>query len=88
MTYRLHRAGQAEDARLVALPRRPARTRITEARVRYPQILAAFEAVEEWITWITVRGPTAAGSCREVCFTDWDAAGAEDPVCDMAFPVR
>lgn len=28
------------------------------------------------------------GPCREVYFADWDAAGPEDPVCDVAFPVR
>ncbi len=27
------------------------------------------------------------GPCREVYFADWEAAGAEDPVCDVAFPV-
>ncbi len=60
-------------------------TRITKAQVAHPQILAAFEAVEEWIA---AQGLEQAGPCREVYFADWDAAGAEDPVCDIAFPVR
>jgi DNA-binding transcriptional MerR regulator len=59
-------------------------TRITKAQVAHPQILAAFEAVEEWMA---AHGLRAAGPCREVYFADWDAAGADDPVCDVAFPV-
>ncbi|MFI8948242.1 MerR family transcriptional regulator [Streptomyces sp. NPDC053750] len=65
--------------------RRLARTRITKAQVAHPQILAAFEAVEEWVA---AQGLTVAGPCREVYFADWEAAGPEDPVCDVAFPVR
>lgn len=64
--------------------RRLARTRITKAQVAHPQILAAFEAVE---AWMREQGLTYAGPCREVYFADWDAAGPEDPVCDVAFPV-
>ncbi|MDT9697181.1 MerR family transcriptional regulator [Streptomyces sp. P17] len=60
-------------------------TRITKAQVAHPQILAAFEAVEEWIA---KEGLWQAGPCREIYFADWDAAGAGDPVCDVAFPVR
>ncbi|MFJ6074434.1 MerR family transcriptional regulator [Streptomyces sp. NPDC093065] len=63
---------------------RLAYTRITKAQVAYPQILAAFGAVEEWIA---ARGLTVTGPCREVYFADWEAAGPEDPVCDVAFPV-
>ncbi|QWA22839.1 MerR family transcriptional regulator [Streptomyces osmaniensis] len=64
---------------------RLAYTRITKAQVAHPQILAAFEAVEEWIEG---EGLKQAGPCREVYFADWDAAGAQDPVCDVAFPVK
>ncbi|BFO22393.1 hypothetical protein SHKM778_87810 [Streptomyces sp. KM77-8] len=63
---------------------RLARTRITKAQVANPQILAAFEAVEEWMR---ARGLSPTGPCREVYFADWEAAGPEDPVCDVAFPV-
>jgi len=28
------------------------------------------------------------GSRREAYFTDWDAAGDEDPACDIALPVK
>ncbi|MEW2164022.1 MerR family transcriptional regulator [Streptomyces sp. NPDC007084] len=65
--------------------RRVAYTRITKAQVAHPQILAAFEAVEHWAAG---QGLTIDGPCREIYFTDWDAAAPEDPVCDVAFPVR
>lgn len=64
---------------------RLAYTRITKAQVAHPQILAAFGAVEQWIA---EQGLRQAGPCREVYFADWEAAGPEDPVCDVAFPVR
>ncbi|MFJ9706372.1 MerR family transcriptional regulator [Streptomyces sp. NPDC101234] len=61
-------------------------TRIRKAQVAHPQILAAFEAVEHWIAG--QQGLEYDGPCREVYFADWDAAGPQDPVCDVAFPVR
>jgi hypothetical protein len=64
---------------------RIAYTRITKAQVAHPQILAAFEAVEQWMAG---AGLEMAGPCREIYFADWDAAGPEDEVCDVAFPVR
>ncbi|MFJ5266321.1 MerR family transcriptional regulator [Streptomyces sp. NPDC088387] len=64
--------------------RRLAYTRITKAQVAYPQIIAAFEAVEQWIAG---QGLRQAGQPREVYFAEWDAAGPEDGVCDVAFPV-
>ncbi|EFE68861.1 MerR-family transcriptional regulator [Streptomyces viridosporus ATCC 14672] len=74
-----------ETAVRVEPARRLARTRITKAQVAHPQIMAAFEAVEQWMA---AEGLSPAGPCREVYFADWDAAGAEDPVCDVAFPVN
>ncbi len=64
--------------------RRLAYTRISKAQVAHPQIIAAFEAVERWLAG---QGIEAAGPCREVYFADWDAAGPDDAVCDIAFPV-
>lgn len=64
---------------------RLAYTRVTKAQVAYPQINEAYEAVE---AWIKERGLTIAGPCREVYFADWCAAGPEDEVCDIAFPVE
>lgn len=79
------RHGRAWEAAVRVEPaQRLAYTRITKAQVAHPQILAAFEAVEEWMA---ARGLTPAGPCRELYFADWEAAGAEDPVCDVAFPV-
>ncbi len=63
---------------------RMAFTRITKAQVVYPQIIAAFEAVEEWVAQ---RGLQIAGPAREIYFSDWNAAGPGDAVCDVAFPV-
>ncbi|MFD8724580.1 MerR family transcriptional regulator [Streptomyces sp. NPDC059629] len=60
-------------------------SRIRKAQVAHPQILAAFEAVEHWIA--ERDGLEYDGPCREVYFADWDAAGPQDPVCDVAFPV-
>jgi DNA-binding transcriptional MerR regulator len=64
---------------------RLARTRIRKAQVAHPQILAAFEAVE---AWMKREGLEYDGPCREIYFADWDTAGPQDPVCDVAFPVR
>ncbi|MER5404992.1 MerR family transcriptional regulator [Streptomyces sp. NPDC002769] len=64
--------------------RRLAYARIAKAQVAHPQIVAAFEAVE---AWVRERGLSVDGPCREVYFGDWDAAGPEDAVCDVAFPV-
>jgi hypothetical protein len=38
--------------------------------------------------WIGEQGRTIGGSPREVYFADFMAAGPEDEVCDVAFPVR
>ncbi|GAA1044820.1 MerR family transcriptional regulator [Streptomyces murinus] len=64
---------------------RLAYVRIAKAQVAHPQILAAFEAVEGWLGR---EGLEPDGPCREIYFADWAAAGPEDPVCDVAFPVR
>jgi DNA-binding transcriptional MerR regulator len=78
--------GRAWETKVRVEPaQRLAYTRITKAQVVHPQILAAFEAVE---AWIAERGLEQAGPSREVYFADWDAAGPEDAVCDVAFPVR
>ncbi|MER5436567.1 MerR family transcriptional regulator [Streptomyces sp. NPDC002588] len=78
--------GQGRQIRARIEPaRRLARTRITKAQVAHPQIIAAFEAVE---AWMKREGWEYDGPCRETYFADWDAAGPEDPVCDVAFPVR
>ncbi|MER5517247.1 MerR family transcriptional regulator [Streptomyces sp. NPDC002763] len=89
------RHGRAWETKVRVEPARTlAYTRISKAQVAHPQIGAAFEAVERWVA--RQGGPDSAleaaleydGPCREVYFADWDAAGPEDPVCDVAFPVR
>lgn len=78
--------GRAWETQVRVEPaQRFAYTRITKAQVAHPQILAAFEAVEEWIT---AQGLEQAGPCREIYFADWDTAGPDDAVCDVAFPVK
>ncbi|WP_432025477.1 MerR family transcriptional regulator [Streptomyces sp. 1222.5] len=80
------RQGRARETAVRVEPAaRLARTRITKAQVAHPQILAAFEAVEQWTAG---EGLSIAGPCREIYFADWDAAGPGDPVCDVAFPVH
>jgi DNA-binding transcriptional MerR regulator/effector-binding domain-containing protein len=64
---------------------REAYVRITKADVAYPQILSAYEAVEQWIR---TQRRDIAGSPREVYFADWDASTPTDEVCDVAFPVK
>jgi hypothetical protein len=64
---------------------REAFTRITKAQVGYPQILSAYDAVT---AWIRARGSTPEHCApREVYFADWDAAGPDDEVCDVAYPL-
>ncbi|WP_229909586.1 MerR family transcriptional regulator [Streptomyces flavofungini] len=78
--------GRQRDVRARAEPAfRLAYARITKAQVAYPQIIGAYDAVEEWIAQ---EGLSQAGPCREVYFTDWDAAGPGDDVCDVAYPVK
>jgi len=79
-----------ENAGLVALPsrvepaHREAFTRITKKEVRFPQILRAYEAVE---SWALANNEQFAGNPREVYFTDFDAAGPDDDVVDIALPI-
>jgi DNA-binding transcriptional MerR regulator len=64
---------------------REAYTRITKAQVAFPQILSAFDAVR---LWAEREGVPAAGSPREVYFTDFDNAAPGDLVCDVALPIE
>ena len=63
---------------------REAYVRITKAQVAFPQILSAFEAVSDWLH---EQNLLSAGAPREVYFTDFMAAGPDDEVCDIAFPM-
>lgn len=64
---------------------REAYTRIDKSMVEFPQILTAYDAVEHWMG---ANGRECTGSPREVYFTDFMAAGPNDPACDIAFPIQ
>jgi len=60
-------------------------TTITKAQWEYPAILAAYDAVG---SSDTVSGrPRSSLSCREVYLADPAAIGADENVCDIAFPL-
>ena len=59
--------------------------RITKAQVAFPQILSAYHAVSRWIT---AEDEVATLPPRDVYFTDFMAAGPDDEVCDIAYPIR
>lgn len=57
---------------------------VTKAQVEFPQILGAYEQVEQWVR---DSGHTTIASPREVYFNDFMAAGPDDLVCDVAWPI-
>ena len=63
---------------------REAYTRLVKAQVAFPQILSAYDAVA---AWTEREGETVTGAPREVYFTDFMAAGPDDEVTDIAFPI-
>lgn len=76
---------QMEQARLVELAAgTQAYTTITQAELRFPEILKAYDAVYDWIKQ---NGKKPAGPPREVYFADMERARPNDPVCDIAWPV-
>lgn len=78
--------GRPKDVQVKTEPaRRLAYARVAKSQVAHPQILAAYEAVE---AWMREEGWEYDGPCREIYFADWDAAGPQDEVCDIAFPVK
>lgn len=63
---------------------REAYVRITKAQVAFPQILSAFETVARWLG---EQKLSISSAPREVYFTDFMAAGPDDEVCDVAYPL-
>jgi DNA-binding transcriptional MerR regulator len=59
---------------------------VTKAQFEWPQILSAYDAVEQWIDW---HSRTCVGSPREIYRAGVDPALAapSDVVCDVAFPI-
>ena len=66
------------------LPRTEAFTTITKVQCAFPAILEAYDAVERWIG---AANRHIAAAPREVYFTTDEAAGDDDPFCDIAFPI-
>lgn len=60
-------------------------TTITKAQWDYPAILAAYDAVA-CSPQVSAR-PRSTLSCREVYLAEPDSLGADDPICDIAFPL-
>ncbi len=63
---------------------REAYTRIRKSQVEFPEILTAYDAVEQWIA---KNGKHVTGSPREVYFADFMNAEPDDEVVDIAFPI-
>lgn len=80
-------AGALEPAGTLGIRLEPAHaeayTRIPKRQVAFPEILRAYDAVS---AWLQERGATGTLPPREVYFTDFDAAGPDDPAADIAFP--
>ncbi|HEV7184216.1 MAG TPA: MerR family transcriptional regulator [Leifsonia sp.] len=58
--------------------------RVTRAQVRYPDMLAAYDALNAWIdaSDVTVSGPP-----RELYFADPSTGPEDEPVADVAIPI-
>jgi DNA-binding transcriptional MerR regulator len=78
------RLGTIDAATRIEPAHREAYTRIRRAQVEYPQIIDAYDAVEQWVAR---ENRQMAGSPREVYFADFMNAGPDDEVCDIAFPI-
>lgn len=76
--------GSPEVATRVEPAHREAYVRLTKAQFEYPQVLSAYDAVEQWIG---ARRVTCTGPPREVHLADVDAAALTDEVCDVAYPI-
>jgi hypothetical protein len=70
-----HRVERAHREAFVRLPKR---------MNDFPAILEGYSMVENWIK---SNGHRIAGSPREIYFTDFMAAGADDEAFDIAFPI-
>ena len=62
-----------------------ARVRLVKRQVEFPQILQVYQAIR---SWIDTEGHEVSGAPREVYLGPFDMAGASDPICDIAFPIR
>ncbi len=63
---------------------REAYTPLRKLQVAYPQILTAYDAVEQWVV---THGRRVSGPPREVYAHEFSKAGPDDQALDVAFPV-
>jgi effector-binding domain-containing protein len=73
-----------DSATRVEPAHREAYVRLRKSQVEFPQILSAYDAVA---AWVREHGRAIACPPREVYFNDFAAAGPDDEVCDVAFPI-
>jgi len=59
-------------------------TTVPRKEFDYPEILQAYDAVEQWMRTQEVR---MTAPCREIHFANWRTAAPDDPVADIAFPI-
>ncbi|MQS12531.1 hypothetical protein F7Q99_09595 [Streptomyces kaniharaensis] len=60
-------------------------TRLTRAQMEYPHILGAYEAVHRAAE---EEGLGVIGSAREIYFGHHTGPDPNEPICDVAVPVR
>ena len=58
-------------------------TRIPKKQVIFPDILAAYDALDKYLK---ANNKMPSLSCREVYFADWDAVSDDELACDIAAP--
>lgn len=80
-------AGSVEPAGKMHVRLEPAHqeafTRLSRAQMAFPGLLEAYDALHEWLR---TENKQSADAPREVYFAGWDAAGPDDPACDIAWP--
>ncbi|MEJ7838539.1 MAG: hypothetical protein WKF81_06965 [Thermomicrobiales bacterium] len=59
-------------------------TRLRKSQTDFPEILGAYDAVAKWMM---SNGKSFGKAPREAYFTDFMAAGDDDDVADVAFPI-
>jgi DNA-binding transcriptional MerR regulator len=76
--------GSPDVATRVEPAHREAYVRLTRAQFEYPQVLSAYDAVEQWMD---ARRVACTGPPREIHLTNVEAAAVTDEVCDVAYPI-
>jgi DNA-binding transcriptional MerR regulator len=78
-------APQVKELKRIEPAHREAYVTLRKSQVVFPQILGAYEAVDQWIR---ENGKAIAGAPREVNFGDFATAGPNDEVVDVAIPIE